>query len=195
MWKVSMYVLYVCVDEGIRVKYIYLGSFLICHVSEICVKQICVNHGFGVFCVSSSLVQSFCFVSSSGPLPVLFHSSSSPLPALFYPSSSPLPVLFWSSSWPLLCLFRSFFGSSSGPLLGPLPVLFRVLFLFSSDPLLVILCSSSVPLLALFRSSSSLLRLFFLSLSSPLSKFQSTSIWVHLYVLPLYCQSSPLVHS
>ena len=28
MWKVSMYELYVCVSEGICVKYIYLGSFL-----------------------------------------------------------------------------------------------------------------------------------------------------------------------
>jgi hypothetical protein len=44
-----MYVLYVCVSEGIRVKYIYVsGLFLKSSVSEIHVKRICVNQGVGV---------------------------------------------------------------------------------------------------------------------------------------------------
>ena len=47
MWKVSMYVVYVCVSEGIRVKYIYLGSFL--KVVLVKFRRICVNQGVGVF--------------------------------------------------------------------------------------------------------------------------------------------------
>ena len=42
-----MYVLYVCVSEGICVKYIS-GFFLKSLVSEICEKQIHVNQGVGV---------------------------------------------------------------------------------------------------------------------------------------------------
>ena len=42
-----MYVLYVCVSEGIRTKYIY---FLKSRVSEIPLKQIRVNQGVGVQC-------------------------------------------------------------------------------------------------------------------------------------------------
>ena len=40
---------YVCVSEGIRIKYIYVsGFFLKSPVSEIRIKQIRVNQGFGV---------------------------------------------------------------------------------------------------------------------------------------------------
>ena len=44
-----MYVPYVCVSEGIRIKYIHIsGCFLKSRFSEIRVKRIRVNQGVGV---------------------------------------------------------------------------------------------------------------------------------------------------
>ena len=65
MWKVSIYVLHVCVSEGICVKYIYLGSFLNSRFSEICVKRIRINQGVGAYLIK---VQSWTLGHCKSPI-------------------------------------------------------------------------------------------------------------------------------